>query len=210
MIGRLSGRILEKQLPIVLLDVQGVAYEVQVPMTSIYRLGAVGDAAVLHTHLSVSETAQQLFGFAEKKDRELFRILIKINGVGPKMALAILSGMEASDLVNCVMSDNVSALVKVPGVGKKTAERLIIELRDKLKDWELPSMPLAELEAASAAKVSNAAQEEAESALVALGYKPADAGKMVMAASKQFAEEISGAEDLIRLALKRTLNLPAA
>lgn len=210
MIGRLSGLILEKQLPIVLLDVQGVAYEVQVPMTSIYRLAGIGEQAVLHTHLSVSETAQQLFGFAEKKDRELFRVLIKINGVGPKMALAILSGMEASDLVNCVMSDNVSALVKVPGVGKKTAERLIIELRDKLKDWELPSMPLAELEAASAAKVSNAAQEEAESALVALGYKPADASKMIMATSKQFAEEISGAEDLIRLALKRTLNLPTA
>ncbi|MCV6626267.1 MAG: Holliday junction branch migration protein RuvA, partial [Cellvibrionaceae bacterium] len=180
----------------------GVGYELQVPMSSIYRLGNVGEAVQLHTHMAVSETSQQLFGFAERRDRELFRTLIKINGVGPKMALAILSGMEAEDLVRCVMDDNVGALVKVPGVGKKTAERLIIELRDKLKDWQPGSAPLAELEAASAAKPAPMASEEAESALIALGYKPTEASKMVAAVLKAEAENIHSSEDLIRLSLK--------
>lgn len=205
MIARLSGVLLEKQLPWILLDVQGVGYELQVPMTSIYRLGNVGEAVVLHTHLAVSETSQQLFGFAENRDRELFRTLIKINGVGPKMALAILSGMEAADLVRCVMEDNAAALVKVPGVGKKTAERLIIELRDKLKNWDMPTVPLGELEQASAAKVAPRAAEEAESALIALGYKPAEATRMVSSVVKHHAEDVSSSEDLIRLSLKSLL-----
>lgn len=202
MIGRIAGKLLEKQSPWLLVDVSGVAYEMQVPMTSIYRLGEVGAEVILHTHVAVSETSQQLFGFAEKNDRELFRILIKINGVGPKMALAIMSGMEASDLVRCVMEDNVTALVKVPGVGKKTAERLLIELRDKLKNWEMPTVPLAELEAASAPKVAAASAEEAESALISLGYKPTQATKMVAAVVKKHAADISSSEDLIRLSLK--------
>jgi len=202
MIGRIAGKLLEKQSPWLLVDVGGVAYEMQVPMTSIYRLGDVGTEVVLHTHVAVSETSQQLFGFAQKSDRELFRILIKINGVGPKMALAIMSGMEASDLVRCVMEDNAAALVKVPGVGKKTAERLLIELRDKLKNWEMPTLPLAELEAASAPKVAAASAEEAESALISLGYKPTEATKMVAAVVKKYAADISSSEDLIRLSLK--------
>jgi len=205
MIGRLNGTIIEKQLPWIILDVQGVGYELQVPMTSIYRLGAVGEKAVLHTHLAVSETAQQLFGFAEKRDRELFRTLIKVSGVGPKMALAILSGMESSDLVRCVMEDNSAALVKVPGVGKKTSERLIIELRDKLKNWDMPTVPLSELEQAGAAKVTPLISEEAESALTSLGYKPTDATKMVAAVVKKHAGDISTSEELIRLSLKSML-----
>ena len=179
MIGRITGKLLEKQLPWVVVDVQGVGYELQLPMSSVYRLGELGSELVLYTHLSVSETSQQLFGFVDKRDRELFRILIRVNGVGPKMGLAILSGLEADDLVRCVMDDNVTALVKVPGVGKKTAERLLIELRDKLKNWQLPTAPLAEMERASEFKVAAASTEEAESALLSLGYKPAEASKMV-------------------------------
>lgn len=205
MIGRISGTLLEKQLPWVVVDVQGVGYELQLPMSSVYQLGELGSQVVLHTHLAVSETSQQLFGFAEKRDRELFRILIKVSGVGPKMALAILSGLNADELVSCVMDDNVSALVKVPGVGKKTAERLLIELRDKLKGWRLASAPLADLERASSAKVERASTDEAESALQSLGYKPTEAAKMVASVVKQHAADIRSSEDLIRLALKSVI-----
>lgn len=205
MIGRISGKLLEKQLPWVVVDVQGVGYELQLPMSSVYQLGELGAQVVLHTHLAVSETSQQLFGFAEKRDRELFRILIRVSGVGPKMALAILSGLNADELVSCVMDDNVTALVKVPGVGKKTAERLLIELRDKLKSWKLASAPLADLERASSAKVDAASSDEAESALQSLGYKPAEAAKMVASVVKQHAADVRSSEDLIRLALKSVI-----
>jgi len=136
MIGRLSGQLIEKQAPFLLIDVNGVAYEVQAPMTSFYPLPDIGGDVVLHTHLSISENAHQLFGFYSLEERTLFRTLIKVSGVGPKMALAILSGMAANDFVKCVKNDDVAALVKVPGVGKKTAERLIIEVKDRLSDWD--------------------------------------------------------------------------
>ncbi len=203
MIGRLNGVILEKQAPHLLLDIQGVGYELQAPMTTFYRLPELGSSVVLHTHFSVSETAQQLFGFISVRDRQLFRLLIKISGVGPKMAVGIMS-MEADDFVRCVMDNNIAALVKVPGVGKKTAERLIIEMRDKLKDWSVPKasdvgeiIPLEE-----SAPSSNALIAEAESALVALGYKPTEAAKAVSAV---MSEEVARSEDLIRLALRSML-----
>ena len=203
MIGRLCGQLLEKQAPDLLVDVNGVGYELQAPMTTFYQLPELGKSVVLYTHFAVSENAQQLYGFIDKRDRTLFRTLIKVSGVGPKMAVAILSGMEADTIARCVMEDNSAALVKVPGVGKKTAERLIIELRDKLKDWEVSALPLGELEAASRAAQTAAAddlQAEAESALVALGYKPAEASKVVSRVLKE--QSVTRSEELIRLALR--------
>lgn len=199
MIGRLSGVLLEKQPPYLLIDVSGVGYEAQAPMTSFYPMPAVGEEVVLHTHLSVSENAHQLFAFYTQDERRLFRTLIKVSGVGPKMALAILSGMPVNDFVHCVMSDNVAALVKVPGVGKKTAERLIIEVKDKLKDWGVGevSTPAEMLDQPVAASMITA---DAESALIALGYKPTDAAKVI--ASVQQSASPANSEELIRLALK--------
>lgn len=222
MIGRLSGTLLEKQAPYLLVDVSGVGYEVQAPMTSFYPLPALGERVVLHTHLSVSENAHQLFAFYTQEERLLFRMLIKVNGVGPKMALAILSGMPVHEFVHCVMVDDVAALVRVPGVGKKTAERLIIEVKDRLGDLSesisAMSTPPSNHDQASVEGVTpdllstttsqasqvlpNTVIADAESALVALGYKPALAAKMISAAQK--IEPITTSEALIRLSLKST------
>lgn len=200
MIGRLRGTVVEKQPPYLLLDVNGVGYELQAPMTTFYRLPAVGAEAVLHTHLSITENLHQLFAFIDQRDRALFRTLIKVNGVGPKLAIAILSGMEADDIARCVREHNVTALTKLPGIGKKTAERLVIELQDRLKTWDLPhaehlpdNQPLTHLN-------TNDVLAEAESALIALGYKPVDAAKMIAAAAKQHTDASS--QELIRLALR--------
>ena len=198
MIGRLQGDIIEKQPPLLLVDVAGVGYEVLAPMSTFYALPESGKV-VLHTHFSVSENAQQLYGFAQKQDRLLFRQLIKVSGVGPKMALAILSGMEVNEAVAALRNNNVTALTKIPGVGKKTAERLAIEMRDRLKDWSLP-------DATSNAERSvgdNDMLAEAESAMIALGYKPADAAKAISKASKDQA--FTSSQDLIRLALRSML-----
>jgi len=201
MIGRLRGTLIEKQPPFLLIDVQGVGYEVQAPMTSFYRLPEPGGEVVLHTHLAVSETAHQLFGFADERDRQLFRTLIKVGGVGPKLAVAILSGMEADDIARCVREDKASALVKVPGVGRKTAERLVMELRDRLKAWELPRRDLAGDELpVETGQADEERQGEAESALIALGYKPTEASRMIATAARQQPEAQS--QELIRLALR--------
>lgn len=200
MIGRIVGRLVEKQPPFLLVDVQGVGYEIQAPMTSIYQLPETGQPVTLYTHFTVSETAHQLFGFARKQDRELFRTLIKVSGVGPKMALAILSGMEPAAIARCVAEDNVSALTKVPGVGKKTAERLVIELRDKLGAFADGPAALVALEKASGASALPDARDDAEAALVALGYKPTDASRAISSAHKQ--APAASSQELIRLALK--------
>lgn len=202
MIGRIQGQLIEKRAPEVLVDVQGVGYEILVPMTALFQLPELGKQVTLLTHFSVSENSQSLYGFLTKKDRELFRTLIKVSGVGPKMALGILSGMESDQLVRCVMDDNVTALVKVPGVGKKTAERLIVELRDKLKAWQVNSSPLAAMERASTGGSAEVIDYvgEAESALVSLGYKPAEASKVVASVARD--NDINSSEDLIRLSLK--------
>ncbi|MGH1471495.1 MAG: Holliday junction branch migration protein RuvA [Cellvibrionaceae bacterium] len=207
MIGRLQGILVEKQPPDLLIDVGGVFYEVHAPMTSIYRFPDTGNEVVVHTHFAVSETSQQLYGFSDKQDRELFRTLIKVNGVGPKLGLAILSGMESSDIVRHVRDDNSAALVKVPGVGKKTAERLIIELRDRLKAWDVDETmsPEGSIQQnlgddLTSAKSKTDIMSEAESALIALGYKPAQAMQLVSAAQKEHQAEKS--EELIRLALR--------
>ncbi|PCK08457.1 MAG: Holliday junction branch migration protein RuvA [Alteromonadaceae bacterium] len=205
MIGRLKGKIIEKEAPQILLDVAGVGYEVSVPMTTLYRLPDLNQDVTLYTHFSVSENAQQLFGFADKKDRELFRLLIKASGVGPKMAIGIMS-LDSSDFVYHVTNGNVGALTKIPGVGKKTAERIIIETKDKLKAWA--GTATAPLLATDTGKTPNSAISqhsvisEAESALVALGYKPGEASRAISAIP--ITDDTSSAQ-LIRLALKNML-----
>ena len=198
MIGRLRGTLAEKQPPHLLLDVGGVGYEVEVPMTTLYRLPAQGEIVTLHTHLVVREDAHLLYGFGEKRDRELFRELIRLNGVGPKLALALMSSLEVDELVRCVQAQDTAALVKVPGVGKKTAERLLVELKDRFKAWEnLPSIaPLVMPSQALPAVAS--AEADAVSALVALGFKPQEASRAVAAVE---GEGLSS-EELIRRALK--------
>lgn len=200
MIGRLRGHLLEKQPPYLLLDVNGVGYELQAPMTTFYRLPAIGGEVVLHTHLSITENLHQLFGFIDQRDRSLFRTLIKVNGVGPKLAVAILSGMESDDIARCVRDNNVKALTKVPGIGTKTAERLVIELRDRLKNWDMPQNDLLAHGEIQQIAGDNDVYAEAESALISLGYKPVEAAKMVAAAAKQKSDAKS--EELIRLALR--------
>jgi Holliday junction DNA helicase RuvA len=202
-IGRLSGVLIEKQAPYLLIDVAGVGYEVQAPMTSFYPLPATGEKVILHTHLSVSENAHQLFAFYTLDERLLFRVLIKVSGVGPKMALAILSGMPVDEFVHCVKSDNVATLVRVPGVGKKTAERLIIEVKDRLDDLfdkTVGGAVHASVDSPLSMSISNAVITDAESALIALGYKPVSAAQMISAAQK--VEMVTTSEALIRLALK--------
>ncbi len=202
MIARLSGKLAEKQAPQLIIEIQGIGYDVSAPMSTFYRLPELDNNVVLHTHFAVSETSQQLFGFINRKDRDFFRLLIKVNGVGPKMAVGIMS-MDTDDIVRCIMDDNVTALVKVPGVGKKTAERLIIEMRDKLKSWTVPEASGAVDGAAEPQQSSqNTMIGEAESALIALGYKPTEAAKAV---AKVASEDIARSEDLIKLALRNML-----
>lgn len=198
MIGRLRGNLAEKQPPHVLLDVNGVGYELEVPMTTLYRLPSVGEPLLLHTHLVVREDAQLLYGFFEKRERELFRELIRLNGVGPKLALALMSGLEVDELVRCVQAQDTSVLVKVPGVGKKTAERLLVELKDRFKAWEtVPGLtPLAT--ESGVLNSASSAENDAVSALISLGYKPQEASKAVAAVR---AEDMSS-EQMIRAALK--------
>lgn len=198
MIGRLRGTLAEKQPPHLLVDAGGVGYELEVPMTTLYRLPSVGEPVTLHTHLVVREDAHLLYGFAEKRERELFRELIRLNGVGPKLALALMSGLEVDELVRCVQAGDTKALTRVPGVGKKTAERLLVELKDRFLAWEsMPSIAPLVVEPARAATVSSA-QSDAVSALVALGFKPAEASRAVSLVDEN---ELSS-EELIRRALK--------
>lgn len=201
MISRLRGLLLEKTPPLLLVEVNGVGYEVFAPMTSFYVLPDIGSEVTLYTHFVVREDVQQLYGFVESRDRELFRTLIKVNGVGPKLALGIMSGMESAELLRCVRADNIKALSQIPGIGKKTAERLIIELRDKLSDWDVTTN--VSDSASTPIKVGDY-RSEAESALIALGYKPPEATRLVNAALQQKSE--AGSQELIRLALRAALN----
>lgn len=197
MIGRIHGKIIEKQPPQLLVDVQGVGYEIDAPMSTFYQLPNLGEVVTLHTHLVVREDAHLLFGFATQAERRLFRTLIKINGVGAKLALTILSGMNANEFIACVQDNDAAALVRLPGVGKKTAERLIVELRDKLKD-ELPDGVVLSSSSISADAAPSSPAGDAVSALIALGYKPQEASRMVRAVDSQGM----GTEDIIRLSLQ--------
>jgi len=202
MIGRLSGILLEKQPPHLLLDVNGVGYELDAPMSTFYQLPSTGEKVSLFTHLVVREDAWLLCGFASLAERRMFRDLIKVNGVGAKLALAILSGINADEFARCIQEGDSSSLVRLPGVGKKTAERLIIEMRDRLKDWESDGMPISST-ADSAVDRANAPGRDAVSALVALGYKPQEASRMVSIVS---SDELVSSEELIRAALKAAVN----
>lgn len=200
MIGRLQGFILEKQAPELLIDVQGVGYEVQAPLSTFAVLGTIGAPVTLYTHLAIREDAHQLYGFSDKEQRTLFRTLIKVSGVGPKLALAILSGMDVNAFASCVHSEDVKSLTRLPGVGKKTAERLIVEMRDRLKEWQAPAPLWAAADAADK-QTQDQLIQEAESALIALGYKPQDASKMLISV----ADQCTTAEDMIRQALRNTM-----
>ena len=193
MIGRLQGVLLRKEPPALMLDVGGVGYELEAPMTTFYELPAVGERVTLYTHLVVREDAHLLYGFVREAQRRLFRELLKVNGVGPRVALAVLSGLSDEEFSRCVAQEDIARLTKVPGIGRKTAERLVIELRDKLpKDVPLPASTAAG-PAAPGDPVS-----EAVSALVALGYKPNEASRAVRGASTKGLS----AEEIIRQALK--------
>lgn len=202
MIGRLKGILLTKQPPTLLLDVNGVGYEVDAPMTTFYQLPDVNQEVILHTHLVVREDVQQLCGFATEAERSMFRSLIKINGVGPKLALSILSAISADDFARCIQDNDTTTLVKLPGVGKKTAERLVIEMRDKLKDWHTDPASNTKTLAGMIDIVHQANPvEEAVSALIALGYKPPQASRMVT----QIDSRDLSSEEIIRDALKASI-----
>lgn len=202
MISRIKGILLEKQAQEVLVDVNGVAYEIQVPIPTIFQLPEPGEETTLYTHFVVREDAQLLYGFYDVKQRSLFRILIKVSGVGPKMALTILSGIEVNDFVATVHNNDINALVRLPGVGKKTAERVIIEVRDKLTLWERSAGGAGAV--AGAGSSHSRSIQDAETALISLGYKPQVASRAVIGASKQLEEDEKelDSEALIRLALK--------
>lgn len=197
MIGRLIGQLWEKKPPWLLLDVNGVGYELEASMNTLVALPAVGETAMLYTHLTVRDDAHLLYGFGRERERALFRALIKVNGVGPKLALAILSGMDEDAFMRCVHDDDSKALTRLPGVGKKTAERLIIEMRDRFPEWQQGDAPLAMEAAASPVQHSVA---DAEAALVSLGYKPTEAAKMLTD-----LDHSSTTEKLIKAALTRRI-----
>lgn len=205
MIGRLRGTLLEKQPPEILLEVAGVGYELQLPMTCFYELPSVGEEVILYTHFVVREDAQLLYGFNNRRERALFRELLKANGVGPKLALAILSGMSASQVVSAIEREDISSLIKLPGVGKKTAERLVVEMKDRLKGWSEGALftPVTDALPVGVAngETLSSVEEEAISALMALGYKPQQAASVV---SKVAKPEMK-VEALIREALRTML-----
>lgn len=196
MIGFLRGKLVLKSPPLLMLDVQGVGYEVEAPMTTFYDLPPVGTEVKLHTHLVVREDAHILFGFANEADRSMFRTLIKVNGVGPKLALTILSGQSAEEFHRCIHNNDTQALVRLPGVGKKTAERLVVEMRDRLPD--LGDATMAPDSEHFINPAVNNPKQEAISALCSLGYKPIDASKMV----QNINADDKSCEDIIRLALQ--------
>lgn len=203
MIGRLKGELLEKHPPQLVIDVNGVGYEVDASMNTFYQLPEVGRLITLFTHMVVREDAQLLYGFYDRTERSLFRTLIKVNGVGPKLALTILSGISVNEFVLSVQHQDTAALVRLPGVGKKTAERLIVEMQDKVKDFvfnDVDEFTLTDGFSGSTPAVLTDSRAEAESALVALGYKPVQATKSIAQAEKTMPGASS--EELIRAALK--------
>ncbi len=202
MITRIQGILLEKQAPFLVLEVGGLAYEIQASMNTFYRLPEVGTAVVLHTHFVVREDAQLLYGFFEQRERALFRTLIRVNGVGPKIALAILSSIEPDAFVHCVEEQNTTALQRLPGIGKKTAERLIVEMRDRLADWHFGENVNVSKGSSLPNHAGRGAEFDAISALIALGYKPQEASRLI----SQVTSDGLSSQELIRLALKSMNN----
>ena len=199
MIGSLRGRLIIKQPPNLYIDVSGVGYELEAPMTTFYQLPALGEEIHIFTHMLVRDDAHLLFGFATENERRLFRTLIKVNGVGAKMALTILSGIEADEFADCIREGNADRLVRLPGIGKKTADRLLVEMRDRLQDMGTD----ADMRSSGPGnKTSGAlAADEAISAMISLGYKPQEASRFVHAVST----EGMNSEQIIREALKASV-----
>ncbi len=195
MIGSLRGRLGSKQAPWIVVECAGIGYEVETPMSTFLELPAVGSEIFLYTHLQVRDDAHTLYGFSTKDEKVLFRLLLKVNGVGAKMALAILSGMGVSDFERCVRYEDTAMLVRIPGIGKKTSERLIIEMRDKIGQSPAQAMM------AKAGKVVTDPRSEAIDALVALGYKPTEVRRLL--ATLDLNDK--SAEDIIRLALRQAV-----
>ena len=190
MIGSVRGRIISKTPPQLLVEAGGLGYELEAPMSTFFHLPPVGEEVRLLTHLVVREDAHVLYAFGTEEERRLFRSLIRVSGVGPKIALALLSGLSVAAFAQCVQSEDVAALIKVPGIGRKTAERLVIEMRDRLEAGGAI--------AASAAVAGASPESEAFGALLALGYKPAEATRLLKAAGPG----THSTEELIRRALK--------
>ena len=192
MIASLRGRLTLKQAPTIIIECHGVGYEVETPMSTFLELPPTGDELFLFTHMVVREDSQTLFGFATEEERALFRMLLKISGVGAKMGLAVLSSMSVDGFRRCVEYEDAASLVKVPGIGKKTAERLIIEMRDRI---DAPAAPTG----AGRVEVDAGAKSEAVDALVSLGYKPREVQKLI----GELDIDGKSAEDIIRLALRQ-------
>ena len=196
MIGQIKGRLLGKNAPEILVEVGGITYEILVPMSTIYQLPDLGEMVHLYTHFSVREDAQILYGFFDSESKRMFRSLVRVNGVGPKLALGILSGMSVDEFVRTVKSNDSDAMVKMPGVGKKTAERLIVEMRDKLSEWDSTAASSEPTLAPRSTFI-----KDAEIAMVSLGYKPQQAARAISQVLKN-NPEIYDSEELIRFSLK--------
>jgi len=192
MIGFLKGRLASKHPPWLMVDVNGVGYELEAPMSTFYGLPAAGEPVALFTHLVVREDAHILFGFGTDGERRLFRGLLKVSGVGPKIALGILSGASVEDFLRIIEAEDVAMLTRIPGIGRKTAERVIIEMRDSVQKLTLPARD------AQAPAAALSSQSEAYSALLALGYKPPEAARLLKSAD----EPGLSTTELIRRALK--------
>lgn len=181
MIGRIRGTLVVKKAPWLIVELQsGLGFEIEAPMSTFYRLPELGKEIILYTHQVVREDAQLLYGFSDDNERSLFRTLIKVNGVGPKLALTILSSLEPQAFVNCVNNNDSASLVRVPGIGKKTAERLVIEMRDRLADlFPTHEKDITIVGGVSVAPAKASPTQEAISALIALGYKPQEASRLI-------------------------------
>ncbi len=195
MIGSVRGRLAAKHPPQLLVEVSGIGYEIEAPMSTFYGLPAAGAEVSLYTHLVVREDAHVLFGFGTERERSLFRELIKVSGVGPRIALALLSGINVDDFHRCIEAQDVAALVRVPGIGRKTAERLVVEMRDRLQGAVVTGLAAG---GSSVPAGAGRAQSEAFSALVALGYKPAEVTRLL----KKVDPSVASTEELIRHALR--------
>jgi Holliday junction DNA helicase RuvA len=191
-IGHLRGRLVRKAPPALIVDVNGVGYELEAPMSTFYRLPELGSEVELHTHLVVREDAHLLYGFATEDERRLFRDLLRVTGIGPKIGLALLSGIDVETFMRCVEAQDAQALTRIPGVGRKTAERLLVEMRDRIR--ALGQMPAV----APAPGAVAGARAEAYAALVALGYRPVEVNRLLQGV----AQDGAGTEELIRRALQ--------
>ena len=197
MIGQIEGTIIEKNPPEILVEVAGITYEILVPMSTLYQLPESGELVRLHTHFSVREDAQTLYGFFDAETKKMFRSLVRVNGVGPKMALGILSGMSVEDFVQAVRNNDSEAMVRMPGIGKKTAERLMIEMRDKMSEWGSDDNVGSDL----SSQTKSSFTKDAEIAMINLGYKPQQAARAIAQVLK-VNPEINDSEELIRFSLK--------